>query len=241
MTNDRDALYVGYLPAPAGHRRFAKAAFLTALLTAVCAGSAVAWLMDDPGQASWASEESELAGTLWLEPTAFLETAEGPVLLVEIGKFGPRNLALFGEGAAVAVRGTLLEREGRRMIELAARDDAVERAAHAARDPVPSTTGPTVTIQGEIVDTKCYLGAMKPGQGRTHAACARLCIRGGIPAAVVGTANGGPIWAVIDPGEAGIISESLLNAVGERALIQGEVSTSAGLDALRNARLIEGE
>ncbi len=41
------------------------------------------------------------------------------------------------------------------------------------------------TLQGEIVDTKCYLGAMKPGRGKPHRGCASLCIRGGIPAALL--------------------------------------------------------
>lgn len=47
------------------------------------------------------------------------------------------------------------------------------------------------TLVGEIVDTKCYLGAMKPGRGKPHRDCASLCIRGGIPAALlVRTKNG---------------------------------------------------
>ena len=46
-------------------------------------------------------------------------------------------------------------------------------------------------LVGEIVDTKCYLGAMKPGRGKPHRDCASLCIRGGIPAALlVRTENG---------------------------------------------------
>ncbi len=41
------------------------------------------------------------------------------------------------------------------------------------------------TLLGEIVDTKCYLGAMKPGRGKAHRGCASLCISGGIPAALL--------------------------------------------------------
>ena len=41
------------------------------------------------------------------------------------------------------------------------------------------------TLVGEIVDTKCYLGAMKPGRGKPHRDCASLCIRGGVPAALL--------------------------------------------------------
>jgi hypothetical protein len=34
---------------------------------------------------------------------------------------------------------------------------------------------------GEILDSKCWFGAMQPGQGKPHKACAALCIRGGLP------------------------------------------------------------
>ncbi len=36
------------------------------------------------------------------------------------------------------------------------------------------------TLEGEIIDPKCYLGAMNPGEGKPHRSCAILCIRGGI-------------------------------------------------------------
>ena len=49
----------------------------------------------------------------------------------------------------------------------------------------PDSPGDAQTLVGEIVDTKCYLGAMKPGRGKPHRDCASLCIRGGIPAALL--------------------------------------------------------
>ena len=63
----------------------------------------------------------------------------------------------------------------------------------AGTAPPPTAGTPVVRIApdtygryvGEIVDTKCYLGAMKPGRGKPHRACASLCIRGGIPAALL--------------------------------------------------------
>lgn len=38
-------------------------------------------------------------------------------------------------------------------------------------------------MRGQILDTKCWFGAMKPASGKAHKACASLCIRGGIPPA----------------------------------------------------------
>ena len=44
--------------------------------------------------------------------------------------------------------------------------------------------GGTVELTGEIVDSKCFLGVMVPGSGKTHKDCASLCLRGGIPPAL---------------------------------------------------------
>ena len=38
-----------------------------------------------------------------------------------------------------------------------------------------------MTLQGEIIDPKCYFGVMKPGFGKIHRSCAVRCISGGIP------------------------------------------------------------
>ena len=42
-----------------------------------------------------------------------------------------------------------------------------------------------VTLRGEIVDTKCYLGVMNPGEHKVHRDCAVRCISGGVPAAFI--------------------------------------------------------
>src|SRR6266496_5186212 len=44
-----------------------------------------------------------------------------------------------------------------------------------------------VTVTGEIVDSKCYLGVMNPGQGKVHRDCAARCLSGGTPPLLVGT------------------------------------------------------
>ncbi|HMO38777.1 MAG TPA: hypothetical protein PKC76_07805 [Saprospiraceae bacterium] len=37
------------------------------------------------------------------------------------------------------------------------------------------------TLRGEILDPKCYLGVMRPGEGKPHRSCAIRCLEGGIP------------------------------------------------------------
>ena len=51
-----------------------------------------------------------------------------------------------------------------------------------------------IKLRGEIYDSKCALGVMKPGYGKPHRSCAIRCIAGGIPpilrvANKTGTAN----------------------------------------------------
>ena len=78
------------------------------------------------------------------------------------------------------------------------------------------------TLVGEIVDTKCYLGAMKPGRGKPHRDCASLCIRGGIPAALLVRTEGGERHLVhlLNPqGQA--LGRELLEWVGEPVEVWG--------------------
>ena len=42
-----------------------------------------------------------------------------------------------------------------------------------------------MTLAGEIVDSKCFLGVMNPGAGKVHRACAAMCLTGGMPPMLV--------------------------------------------------------
>jgi hypothetical protein len=110
--------------------------------------------------------------------------------LVAPGKHGAADLVAGLDGAMARVNGTLIERDGDVMlqvepggIEVTSRptgrglgervDVAVESDALKPRASVVWT--------GEIVDGKCHLGVMKPGEGPTHRDCAVRCLLGGVP------------------------------------------------------------
>jgi hypothetical protein len=68
----------------------------------------------------------------------------------------------------------------------------VEPGSISVIDPKPTVQETTrdlgaVTVNGEIVDSKCYLGVMNPGQGKVHRDCAARCLSGGIPPIFVST------------------------------------------------------
>jgi hypothetical protein len=121
------------------------------------------------------------------------------VLLVNEGKFGAKERVKQFDGKPVRVSGTLLSRDGWQMLELADGDEGL-RAAELSeaeqtvlRLPSAKPLG-SVTLRGEIVDSKCYLGAMKPGGGRTHKGCAVLCLKGGVPPVFVSRDEGNALY-----------------------------------------------
>jgi hypothetical protein len=191
-----DEFYVGYLALPRGHRLLLRY-LLPALLWLMTGISAlVASQMRDAGRGAWdASDRQVFVGVLDVSPYPVLrhaahEPARAGVspasyLLVEAGKLGGRDGLQKYQGQEVQVAGTVLQRDGRAMIELAPGEDAVRPVeGPPAVLAAPSLVG-RVTLRGEIVDSKCFLGAMRPGDGKTHRACAQLCIAGGLPPMLV--------------------------------------------------------
>jgi hypothetical protein len=88
-----------------------------------------------------------------------------------------------------------------------------------------------VTLTGEIVDSKCFLGVMVPGEGVTHRGCAALCLRGGIPAALlVKQKNGVPSLYLI-AGSAATRDRAIAWA-GEVVEMTGTVTQPGGWQVL---------
>jgi hypothetical protein len=195
-----DPFFIGWKPVPPAYRR---------LLVPVVAGvllaiGAVAGLFGRGQQAptggTWdRADRVALTGVVYAEPYAMLRVVADPprtVLLVSDGKAGAAELIRRYDGRPVRVTGTVLRGDGIRLLELEGEPEAVELPkAEQARlrrpDPRP---GPQAVLTGEVVDSKCHLGAMRPGRGKGHRGCAALCLRGGVPPLfVVARPNGEPM------------------------------------------------
>lgn len=240
--SNRDELYVGYLPVPPGQRRFLRWMVPT-VLWLLCAVT-LAWTLTQrsPGTGVWdTGEPVRLHGTIASRPYPIL-FAEGEsgivegVLLVGVGKIGIKERVARLEGKPVTVTGWPLRRDGRRMLEIDATDDAiaVSEDGKIAR-PVPQmrTLG-AATLRGEIVDSKCYLGAMKPGEGKTHKECATLCIRGGIPAVLVVRHDAGETkYYLLSGRDGGPLDPEAHRFIADPVEITGEVSDWGGISILR--------
>jgi len=233
MTERPRPIYVGYLETPRRHRAFLKVVVPLVMLVLIAAPALIAASQRDPGDAVWdISAERSWTGAVVMDPYPTLVEPDGTGwLVVGMGKFGIHDRLSAADGRLCTLRGYALNRGDRRMIELIPGDDAVSLqegadAPHDASGPAPRV----ITVVTEIVDGKCYLGAMKPGDGVAHRSCAILCIRGGLP----------PMLDARIPGAAGVIplllvdgSASLpprvLAMVGERVEITGSFSVRSGI------------
>jgi len=105
------------------------------------------------------------------------------LLLGGQGKAGAQQAGQGLEGESVDVSGALLKRGSIDML-IVDTLEASKNTASAASDTAVTAVG-RWRIGGEICDGKCKAGAMKPGAGLAHKACANLCILGGLPPVLV--------------------------------------------------------
>jgi hypothetical protein len=86
------------------------------------------------------------------------------------------------EGDRVRFTGSLVVRDGIAMIEMNdAKSFVVTAKKGAATHDTRGLALGRVRLVGELVDTKCYFGVMRPATGKVHRACAVRCLEGGVP------------------------------------------------------------
>lgn len=243
-----DEFYVGYLPVPGGIARFAKGVSLALLIAFGAIGALFAGAQRDPGNGSWNDATlTTLSGTLVMMPYPMLieESGEG-VMIVEIGKLGSGERLKPLDGRRVALRGTTLQRDRWRVLELDSepesvvdreeRDEGKDRKAEKS-DHAVTGAAPAVVV-GEIVDPKCFLGSMRPGEGKTHKACASLCLFGGIPPVLVMRAPDGAIsCAIVVTADGRAANEVTMPLAGEMVRVEGSLGRIGGWDVIRAASI----
>lgn len=235
------SFYVGYLPLPGAHARALMVMIPGLLIALVVLGAVVASAFRDPGAGVWdTGAQRTWDGLLLAHPYPRLIVRDGGgesvLLLVEMGKRGAQGRAGAFDGVAVRVTGWSLERDGRRIVELAPDADAITPVdAQIPAAPAPAPLGET-TLDGEIMDAKCFLGAMKPGDRQTHRACAALCVGAGIPPMLVVERPGRAAQYVLLVSEdGGPVHERLAGLVGRPVRCGGALVREGDLLMLRLA------
>jgi len=150
------------------------------------AALALSSTQNDPGSGGFQwNNRFEQTGLLELRPyPVFRVAAEGDApartyMLSGQGKRGVFDQAESNLEGSVTLGGVPLKRGDLTMIQVGKVEAAADgTGGFSPSDPVPLGRW---KLAGEICDGKCYSGAMRPGRGLAHKACAELCLTGGIP------------------------------------------------------------
>src|SRR5258706_2165503 len=158
-------------------------------------------------------------GLLMEWPYPMLVSGADRFLLVDPGKHGASTNGLAGK--TVELKGALIHRGADRMLELL--PGTLRSISDAAAAEGRMDLG-EITLSGEIVDSKCYLGVMNPGQGKVHRDCSARCISGGIPPAFsVRDASGESHTPFLVGDDGRKLNREILNYVAEPARLSGRL------------------
>ncbi|NEI17457.1 hypothetical protein GR220_36760 [Rhizobium leguminosarum] len=244
--------FVGYFKKAPADVRALMIGFIVFFIAGMASASVLMSLnTESPGAGSYADElrGEHLIGTMELKPYPILRVpAEGSkparaVMLAGSGKFGVDARALPLAGKTAQVGGIFVKRGDLEMLLIGGGDDL--KAADLQTSVNLSVAGPQNLgrwrLTGEICDGKCGGGAMKPGTGLSHKACANLCLNGGVPPVFVSTAPvDGHSFFLLSSEDGGPMPAALRDKTAVPVVLEGSVERRDDLMIFKVDRLVDG-
>jgi hypothetical protein len=242
----KDEFYIGWEASAApgiGRAIRGVAVGLLLLAVATAMGLAVSQRLIGSSVFEWGNLKS-FTGILRLTPYPHLlvprpshtegQPAHSTYYLVAPWKFGLDRAPLAAwDGKSVSLQGTLIYRGDQTMIEVVPRSVRATNEVLDFRPPAVIPLG-RQTLVGEIVDSKCFLGVMNPGQLTPHRACAIRCISGGIPPVLLVRQKHGPaLYLLLVAADGSPVNQQVLDLVAEPIEVTGEVERQGALLLLR--------
>ena len=243
MAEPREPFFVGWATPPQGLRGFLVwvAAALVGLFAAL--GYLLAATQDDPGDGAFRFDWSRqtVVGVLESRPYPLLHVLESErfpqghtLMLSGNGKRGAQDRSAALDGRLVRASGIVLKRGDLDMLQLRGGGEGL--SATEGTETAPPEVQPLGRwrITGEICDGKCYAGAMRPGRGLAHKACANLCLNGGVPPVFVATEEiDGTLFLLMADAEGGPVTERILDHTATLVEIEGAVERRGALLVFR--------
>jgi hypothetical protein len=207
MSKPEDEFFIGWGKTPKPDRRFLLGASLGLLAMSGGTAAFLAQSHAPVGTGDWdMSGVRAFSGILVREPYPMLRTlaldgTPRTAFLATNGKTGVQKRLNGLADGPVTITGSVIQRRANAMIAVIDGADWIEPAPSA--DPQLAAWSEIdlgeVMLAGEILDAKCWFGAMRPSTGTVHKSCAALCVRGGLPPAfcagglVCGDASDAPL------------------------------------------------
>ena len=233
---DTSDMFVGWAKAPAVDRRF----LFGALPVGFAGIAGFSWLnasmASDPGAGQWLTDATHtVTGALVTHPYPMIRVADAAspfdmrtVLVVAQGKCNSALDLTDQNTKPVTASGVLIERKNRRMLEVPPfledwLSPASREITEKLANPETKSLG-EARLAGQIMDSKCFFGVMRPARGKTHKACASLCIRGGIPPSFwVRTKDGRESIMLMTTADGGPMPMDILPLVADPVEATGEI------------------
>ena len=234
MDKNKNDFFVGYsdqIPqnSKKGIRRFVVVSALVLVVTAVLFSFTQRPFTNATFELT---KETTLIGTFYQKPYPMLSIKDSlstrSVMLLGFGKFGAnkyidhlleKNQSLNGQ--QLEIKGNLIYYNNKTLLQITSQEK-VQILGPSNVKFTPEFSPNTATLEGEIVDPKCYFGVMKPGFGKIHRSCAVRCISGGIPAVFVNADSLSPVpYYIITDSNGDALHAALANYIGKAAIIKG--------------------
>ena len=182
--------FIGFLGIPRGLRLFLAMAAIVLIAGFAALGWAIGAAQDDPGDGAFRFDygRQTVVGVVFTEPSPHAVIVQGneripaghTLMFTAGGKFSVLNRAKPLDGKLATLSGVLLKRGDLDMMQVRGGKNGLK----PAEGEVPIVETEQLgrwKLAGEICDGKCLAGAMRPGRGIAHKACANLCLVGDIP------------------------------------------------------------
>ena len=234
--SDNTPFFVGYLPVPHALRTFLVPVGVLLVLGLALVGYMMGTAQDDPGNAGPFGRQT-VKGVIELTPYPLLHVTEGnqriqpgqTFLMSAGGKAGVGDRAQPLVGQLARASGVILERGALSMLQLRGGRNGLQAADGDATAPAPISHG-RWKLAGEICDGKCLAGAMRPGRGLAHKACANLCLIGEVPPVFVST---GPVlgqeFLLITGPDNTFLPDAAYDFIAQYVTVEGEITQHGDL------------
>lgn len=243
MSEKKTPFFVGYMGVPKALKSFLLKVSLL-LFAGFAAGAVLAGAsQDDPGKAGFRFDygRQTLTGVLEANPYPLLYVTQGnarvkaghTVMLSGQGKSPIMANLVALEGNEVQISGVILKRGELDMLQVAGGKKGIKDLSKEGTIPASEPLGKW-KLQGEICDGKCLAGAMNPGRGLAHKACANLCLLADIPPVFVSTqpVDGQEFLLVAGP-DGGPFPREMYKYVGQFLELETDIERRGDLLVLR--------
>lgn len=237
--------FVGYLTKlPAGLGRFLSVVIVSIIGGFAGVALALSVTQDDPGDGRFRGDLKYQTLTGKIEQTPYPVLRLPPddkfpqgrsILLSGGGKSGVHKRAAKFPDQVVDAGGIIIRRGDLDMLQVGGKVKIrATKTGRADFEPAAPVDLGKWRLTGEICDGKCYSGAMRPGRGLAHKACANVCLIGGVPPVFVSTSEvDGRIFFLLADKDGAPLSDDYFQYVAQLVRVDGAVERRGDLHVFK--------